>query len=175
MAWKACQSLVFDHGGALPKILFPLTLNLNVHFVALLLLLIRFVGRFSMPSRASTLPLGLIFAFAATAQAQCQPENPLGGAFKNPPECNVVGTSDYENNVIWALNTVQTLSWTTTFTEDAFYNLTLWQENPSEFGAAVSNTPIYSTKKFPPSSLSNFLGLTESAQSTTSARAPWSP
>jgi hypothetical protein len=85
-------------------------------------------------------------------QAQCQPNTPLGGKFQVPQEC-VDTTSPsaavLESNDVWALGSVQTVSWTTTFSSQDYYNLTLWQENPSLIGASVSSTPVYGERRQP--------------------------
>lgn len=100
-----------------------------------------------MSLRALSRSLALLPFLAAAARAQCQPDNPLGGQFVNPPECGPDDTSEYGSNARWALGSVQEISWTTTFTSDDYYNLTLWQQAASGGGATVSFTPIYSESR----------------------------
>ncbi|KAF2463787.1 uncharacterized protein BDR25DRAFT_307570 [Lindgomyces ingoldianus] len=96
-----------------------------------------------MFTRFVAFSLALLSASRSTVQAQCQPENPVGGSFTEPPPCGgSPGPATYKDNRVMDLGSVQGISWTTNLTVSDFFNLTLWQQNGGG-GATVSTTPLY--------------------------------
>lgn len=99
-----------------------------------------------MSAQFAVLLLILLSNFVWDVQAQCQPDQPVGGAFINPPPCGgAAGETTYRDNRALVSGSVEKLSWTTNLklTSDDVFNITLWQENLGSNGGLVSSTPLY--------------------------------
>ncbi|KAK8131632.1 hypothetical protein PG984_008070 [Apiospora sp. TS-2023a] len=87
--------------------------------------------------------IGLLLAIVTVAGlVRCQQQQPMSAeAFLNPD--NAVTASDFSANPVWTVGEVQTIRWTTTYTD---YTISLWQQNIDESGSALQGPTIFQSR-----------------------------
>ncbi|KAK7992973.1 hypothetical protein PG988_001767 [Apiospora saccharicola] len=86
--------------------------------------------------------IGLLPAIVTVAGfVRCQQQPLSAETFLNPD--NAVTASDFSVNPVWMIGEVQTIRWTTTYTD---YTISLWQQNIDESGSALQGPTIFQSR-----------------------------
>ncbi|KAI1469582.1 uncharacterized protein F4812DRAFT_458116 [Daldinia caldariorum] len=86
-------------------------------------------------------PLLAFVAVLAASAVRAQQESLKVGKFFNPPNA-IDGPADYSTNPVWTLGEVQTIKFTTTYSN---YTIDLWQESPAG-NSASAGPSIFQTR-----------------------------
>ncbi|OTB17959.1 hypothetical protein K445DRAFT_315710 [Daldinia sp. EC12] len=86
-------------------------------------------------------PLLALVAVFATSTVRAQQDSLKVGKFFNPPNA-IDGPTDYATNPVWTLGEVQTIKFTTTYSN---YTIDLWQQSPGG-NSATAGPSIFQTR-----------------------------